>query len=912
MTFKELNTALAERAEAVCATVLKNGQRIGKEYVCGSVNGEKGKSLHVTLEGPRAGMWKDFASDEGGDLIALLEHSLGLSPVQAADWARSFLGLPAWSPDKNTPPPFNPLTFGFKRREETQWRTGTAAWTYRDANGAPLAWVVRFDEPDGSKNIMPIRMVDGKPRWKGYTGTEKRPLYNLDKLAARPEAPVLVVEGEKTADAASKLFPGYVCTTWMGGAVNVEKTDWSPLMHRATNVVLWADADAPGRKAMAYVAQVVEHSKRVNTSELPAKWDLADPCPDDVNLQGMLDRALLATPEQEAKAKAAAAKEEGDGQDRYHLPQGCELSKVESDLLQYKVFEHAGKVYSMRNKWAVEVSNCTVLIHQHIITKDGALALVTLKNNVPAEQVTMDVPFDMFSTSLGFIKLLGNRGNFQWWGTDGDFTGYKRLLMDRMGKGRIITELGGQPEGFFVFSNAMVNGSITMLDKHGCFQADGQHFYVPAGNAFYQGDPAEFSVQKRLALTTNGSTTFATWSKQMCTVFGPQAYTPTVFAVATAFSGFIFNLLDGFPLVFLYGPGGSGKDQCIKFSQGLFGRPQPEIFLSGPNTDKGLIKMFAEFTDVPMNLAEYRSGLKKDMDELLKSMWGRIGYRLAAMRGKRTETIPINCPAFISGNDYPNRDNALMRRLVVVEFPKVKHDEAGVAAFNQLRTMAQEGYSNVLAEVLVHAPEFKRTWYHEHYKPARATLLAAFDGTEVDSSILMNLQVLLGTFTFFQDKLAWAFTAEQYTAHMVQCMKLQLEKRSEGSEVSNFFTCFIHAHRQNQLRYDAHFKIVGNELVFFFTDVFGAYAKAHQEVFGERGEKPGDMRAKLERHACFVEAPSSIRIGNKNSSALRIDMEKSGTNLKRLLSSGLDKFEDEVDDDLSTFTAPIRQLQATF
>lgn len=913
MSFKDINTALTERAYDLCTTLLKNGKRQGNDYVCGSVSGEAGKSLHVTLEGPKAGRWMDFAANEGGDLLNLIEQALGLSPKQAADWARSFLGLPAWAPDTTTPPPFDPLRMGFKRPEETEWRHGTVAWTYRDATGAPQAWVVRFDEPDGSKNLMPIRIIEGKHRWKGYTGTEKRPLYNLDKLTTRPDAPVMVVEGEKTADAASKLFPAYVCLTWMGGTANVQKADWMPLMNRSTPVVLWADADEPGRKAMAYIAQLIPGSKRINTSELPAKWDVADPVPEGISLQGMLDRALATDPEADKRAKEAAAKEEKEsGIAKYHLPHRCELSKVESDLLKYKVFEHAGQVYAMRGNAAMEVSNCTVQIHQHIITKDGALALVTLSNQVEHERVTMDVPFDMFSTSLGFIKLLGNRGNFQWWGTDGDFTGYKRMLMDRMGKGRIITELGGQPEGFFVFSNAMVNGSITMLDTHGCFEAAGHRYYVPAGNTFYQGDPAEFSVQKRMALATNSSTTFAAWNAQMVQVFGEQAYAPTVFAVASAFSGHIFQLIDGFPLLFLYGPGGSGKDQCIKFSQGLYGKPQPEIFLSGPNTDKGLIKMFAEFTDVPMNLAEYRNGLKKDMDELLKSMWGRIGYRLAAMRGKRTETIPINCPAYISGNDYPNRDNALMRRLVVVEFPKVKHDDAGVAAFNTLRTMAQEGYSNVLAEVLKHRPDFVQSWYRDHYKPARTVLLEAFGSTEVDSSIMANLQVLLGTFTFFRDKLTWAFTADQFTAHLVAGMRLQLAKRSEGSEVSNFFTCFVHAARQNQLREGQQFKVVGDELLFYFTDVFGAYAKAHQEVFGERGEKPGDMRAKLERHPCYIEQTKSTRIGPaKNSSALRIDMSKSGTNLKRLLTGGQDKFtEDDADDIFTVQEQHYEQMKA--
>src|SRR5262249_54178044 len=80
-------------------------------------------------------------------------------------------------------------------------------------------------------------------RWMGFA--EPRPLYNLDKLATRPSAPVLICEGEKAADAAEKLLPGYVATTSLGRSKAAGKADWRPLHGRT--VVIWPDADDPGR-----------------------------------------------------------------------------------------------------------------------------------------------------------------------------------------------------------------------------------------------------------------------------------------------------------------------------------------------------------------------------------------------------------------------------------------------------------------------------------------------------------------------------------------------------------------------------------------------------------------------------------------------------------------------------------------
>jgi putative DNA primase/helicase len=91
---------------------------------------------------------------------------------------------------------------------------------------------------------------------------------------------VLIVEGEKTADAAAKLYPKAVVTTWPSGCKAIDKADWSPLIGR--RVILWPDADQPGQQAMERLAQLllrlpVDRVQIVaNPPESPEGWDLAD------------------------------------------------------------------------------------------------------------------------------------------------------------------------------------------------------------------------------------------------------------------------------------------------------------------------------------------------------------------------------------------------------------------------------------------------------------------------------------------------------------------------------------------------------------------------------------------------------------------------------------------------------------
>jgi DNA primase len=95
-------------------------------------------------------------------------------------------------------------------------------------------------------------------------------LYGLPALVQRPEAAVLVVEGEATAEAAALLFPELVVISWANGANAIAKTDWRPLAGRP--VTLWPDADAPGRKAMVRLGSLLaELGCRLQLVEPPAE-----------------------------------------------------------------------------------------------------------------------------------------------------------------------------------------------------------------------------------------------------------------------------------------------------------------------------------------------------------------------------------------------------------------------------------------------------------------------------------------------------------------------------------------------------------------------------------------------------------------------------------------------------------------
>ena len=112
-------------------------------------------------------------------------------------------------------------------RNERRYQRGpapeTESWDYVDAAGATLLTVHRRDRPGKAKDIW-RSPKSAKPPRHGW------PLSQLAGILVDPEKPILVVEGERTADQATHLFGHrFTVTTAVGGSGKARQTDWTPV-----------------------------------------------------------------------------------------------------------------------------------------------------------------------------------------------------------------------------------------------------------------------------------------------------------------------------------------------------------------------------------------------------------------------------------------------------------------------------------------------------------------------------------------------------------------------------------------------------------------------------------------------------------------------------------------------------------
>ena len=255
MNFQELAKELLPSLRDLLPKLLPGGKIKGSEYVCASINGGKGKSFSVNI---KTGQWAEFAGDlKGGDVISLYAAINGVTQSDA------FLALGGKQEQ-----------FAFKHYELNLFPE--KLWYYKSALGQTVMIVARYKTTDG-KTFLPWTM-NGKG-WVAKSLPAPRPLYGLDLLAERPLAPVLIVEGEKAADAARSLAPDFVVVTWPTGAKSWDKADWTPLFGKPV-IVLWPDADKPGQEAMTGIVGKLAHSCRsikvLDVDSHSEGWDAAD------------------------------------------------------------------------------------------------------------------------------------------------------------------------------------------------------------------------------------------------------------------------------------------------------------------------------------------------------------------------------------------------------------------------------------------------------------------------------------------------------------------------------------------------------------------------------------------------------------------------------------------------------------
>jgi twinkle protein len=261
MNAAELSERLAANAAAVAEYLLPNGKKVAGEWKAGSVSGEAGQSLSVRITGAKKGVWRDFALDEGGDLLDLWAACRAQSIGQAMVDAKSYLGIREAMPQRERKT--------YRRPEKPACKTPTSrVLEWLRSRGLTENTLIAFKVGeqirdgktyavfpylrDGELVNAKYRNPDDKRDMRQEAGAEPCLFgwHLIDPLARS----VAITEGE--IDAMTLHQCGIPALSVNSGAGNHQwiENDWERL-ERFSEISICFDDDEPGRKGAAELAQ---------------------------------------------------------------------------------------------------------------------------------------------------------------------------------------------------------------------------------------------------------------------------------------------------------------------------------------------------------------------------------------------------------------------------------------------------------------------------------------------------------------------------------------------------------------------------------------------------------------------------------------------------------------------------------
>jgi twinkle protein len=283
MNAAEISQRLSANAAAVASYLLPNGKKAGPEWKAGNTAGEPGGSLSVRLTGAKAGVWKDFQSGDGGDLLDLWSAVRGLSVAEAMAEAKQYLGV------RDTMPQRQQKTYAVPAKPKAAMPTATLDWL--TGRGLTAETIEAFKVREVRRNGEPWALfpylrdgvyVNGKyrnPADKKGMQQEKdaEPCLFGWHLIDPKARTVAITEGE--VDAMTLHQVGLPALSVNAGAGNHQwiENDWDRL-ERFSEILVCFDNDEAGDKGAAEVINRLglERCKRMRVGAKDANQWLQD------------------------------------------------------------------------------------------------------------------------------------------------------------------------------------------------------------------------------------------------------------------------------------------------------------------------------------------------------------------------------------------------------------------------------------------------------------------------------------------------------------------------------------------------------------------------------------------------------------------------------------------------------------
>lgn len=530
-------------------------------------------------------------------------------------------------------------------------------------------------------------------------------------------------------------------------------------------------------------------------------------------------------------------------------------------FIEWKNAYYFGELdHEQKNARLYQRSNFGLRILYHIKRNKNKNKRVVAIYNERGKSEVIDIETKQLTSLQAFKEFTEGAGYFLFKGTNDDLTKLKQKLMEEEKPCVQLDTLGWYKKGFFAFSNGIIReNKFVPVDEFGIVEFDDLNYFIP----YHPGTEDTANVNEKRFSWKPSEVTWHEWSGLYHNVFGAAGMVMMMFGCATIFSDHIFFIKGNFPILFLYGEGGSGKSKMIQFIQYWFGDPQPGLKVSEKaNTDKGKIRKMAQFSNSIALFEEYVNTMDISVIKTFTGFYDRYGYERADIDSKYgTETVPVLSTVAFTGNEYP-QDDPFLQRMILIDHNVNEFSEEQQKLFDKLNKMNRKGLTHIIQYLLRSRKLFEETWETEYEKHLQEFKVMCFD-LKVPSRMLENNAVLLATYTTLTScGIEFPFSIDALSDFLLKTLRTQSEKRDVGGALQRFWDIVLHLHITKKID-NRHLELNGNELMIRISEVHGMYVQEHYNMFRQPGLNKSTLMQKLKDSPSFIEFNKSYRFNKE-------------------------------------------------
>jgi hypothetical protein len=644
-------------------------------------------------------------------------------------------------------------------------------------------------------------------------------IFGLAQLPAKKVEVLLILEGEK--DVLCAASHGFHAVCFQSANIQPTKVQMRKLREKACEIVICYDNDHAGQAA----AKRISGAYDVPICKIPKEEynDVSDYLPmNDGHAKDFENAVKIAW--QKFRGDKGLLLVERFG--TYRRPKrGKEDAGLDWDIL-------------------TPVTNFRMTVEAFIRSDQESKRLVSLVNE-KGEKVTEAISTDVFVSLEAFKKFLGKKGNFFFWGNSYDLSVLQRMTFELSDNADEITEWGYQEKhDVWVFGNGVIkSGKFLQTDSSGML--DGM--LIPWCAEANKRSEA-YAVVREFQFKES-ELTAEDWFAALRDCYGvSHAIMGAAFVIAATNYDYIFDEHSCFPELMPWGQRGSGKNSYVRFLFSPFGRVK--TYVSLPNaTQSSISRSMQQAYNIPVWFDEFGKGMKEFVEHTLKGAYdGRSRSTGQKDMTNTTKNNMVTRPLIISGQELPQDNEALMSRMVLLQFTQKKDDPAMIDTYNQWSLKLDKGVGKAFLQIIGYRDEIRKLYPNRYHEIAEA-FSAKFSEKSIlpDARLIQNYAMLvtplviaveagssiLGPSTSIADVVAIVLD------HAFDLMRDQANMEASVDEVSVFWQYFIEMIEAGVLTEEFHYNLghhrnAGNLLgirSMALTEFAAYYQRKHRKPF---------------------------------------------------------------------------------